>query len=185
MTDHTSAEREAFIAWVKESSPRDWEIWQAACAWQRATQSAPRGEALGPVAKDFALRDSIREIFLANGFTIKEGQADLKEYVYQAAYALLQCAGLFAAPPASTSAASPATRAETVAHPSIARAIAQEERACRVEDALIDLVNQIRKTNPVDDHGHDSSPTRPGIACGHGNVVCSYPCIGKARGHCK
>jgi len=30
-----------------------------------------------------------------------------------------------------------------------------------------------------------SSPTQPGIACGHGNVVCSYPCIGKARGHCK
>ena len=33
-------------------------------------------------------------------------------------------------------------------------AIAQEERACRAEDALIDLVNQIRKTSPVDDHGH-------------------------------
>jgi len=37
----------------------------------------------------------------------------------------------------------------------IARAIAQEERACRAEDALIDLVNQIRKINPTDDHGHD------------------------------
>lgn len=31
----------------------------------------------------------IREIFLAHGFTIKEGQADLKPYVYEAAYALL------------------------------------------------------------------------------------------------
>jgi hypothetical protein len=45
-------------------------------------------------------------------------------------------------------------------HPSIARAIAQEERACRAEDALIDLVNQIRKTNPVDDHGHDLKMNR-------------------------
>jgi len=35
------------------------------------------------------------------------------------------------------------------------RAIRQEERACRAEDALIDLVNQISKTNPVDDHGHN------------------------------
>ncbi len=35
------------------------------------------------------------------------------------------------------------------------RAIAQEERACRAEDALVDLVNQIRKTSPIDDHGHD------------------------------
>ncbi|WP_144156494.1 hypothetical protein [Paraburkholderia sp. BCC1885] len=37
----------------------------------------------------------------------------------------------------------------------IARAIALEERACRTEDVLIDLVNQIRKSSPVDDHGHD------------------------------
>ena len=34
------------------------------------------------------------------------------------------------------------------------RCIAQEERACRAEDALVDLVNQIRKTDPTDDHGH-------------------------------
>ena len=45
-------------------------------------------------------------------------------------------------------------------HPSITRAIAQEERACRAEDALIDLVNQIRKSNPVDDHGHDLKMNR-------------------------
>ena len=31
----------------------------------------------------------IREVFLANGFTIKDGQTDLKPYVYQAARALL------------------------------------------------------------------------------------------------
>jgi hypothetical protein len=46
------------------------------------------------------------------------------------------------------------------AHPSIARAITQEERACRAEDALINLVNQIRKSNPVDDHGHDLKMNR-------------------------
>lgn len=36
--------------------------------------------------------DQIREVFLANGFTIKEGQADLKPYVYAAARALLSLA---------------------------------------------------------------------------------------------
>lgn len=34
-------------------------------------------------------RAAIREIFLTNGFTVKEGQIDLKPYVYDAAYALL------------------------------------------------------------------------------------------------
>lgn len=34
-------------------------------------------------------KDVIREIFLANDFTIKEGNDDLKPYVYKAAYALL------------------------------------------------------------------------------------------------
>lgn len=35
-------------------------------------------------------KDKIREIFLANGFTVKEGQTDLKPYVYEAAEALLK-----------------------------------------------------------------------------------------------
>lgn len=34
-------------------------------------------------------RDRVREIFMSHGFTIKEGQTDLKEYVYEAAAALL------------------------------------------------------------------------------------------------
>jgi hypothetical protein len=34
-------------------------------------------------------KEQIREIFLRNGFTIKEGQTDLKDYVYQAANELL------------------------------------------------------------------------------------------------
>lgn len=40
-------------------------------------------------------REQIREVFMANGFTIKEGQTDLKQYVYDAAHALLE---LVAAP---------------------------------------------------------------------------------------
>lgn len=41
-------------------------------------------ERKGPLSKDL-----IREVFLAHGFTIKEGQTDLKPYVYDAAYALI------------------------------------------------------------------------------------------------
>lgn len=37
-------------------------------------------------------RDAIREVFMSNGFTIKEGQADLKPYVYAAAEELLRLA---------------------------------------------------------------------------------------------
>lgn len=37
-------------------------------------------------------RDRIREIFMAHGFTIKEGQTDLKDYVYEAAEALFRAA---------------------------------------------------------------------------------------------
>jgi hypothetical protein len=43
--------------------------------------------------------NQIREIFLANGFTIKDGQTDLKPYVYAAARALLAAAS---PPPAQT-----------------------------------------------------------------------------------
>lgn len=38
----------------------------------------------------------IREVFMANGFTIKEGQTDLKPYVYAAARALLALAAITA-----------------------------------------------------------------------------------------
>lgn len=36
--------------------------------------------------------DQIRTVFLASGFTVKEGQTDLKPYVYKAARALLALA---------------------------------------------------------------------------------------------
>ena len=41
-------------------------------------------ERKGPLSKD-----QIREVFLAHGFTVKDGQTDLKTYVYDAAYALI------------------------------------------------------------------------------------------------
>ena len=53
-----------------------WEEPQASAA-----QSAPAGE-----------RETIRAVFLRNGFTIKEGQTDLKPYVYAAAEELLSIA---------------------------------------------------------------------------------------------
>jgi len=34
-------------------------------------------------------KEQIREVFLASGFTVKEGQTDLKPYVYAAAEAML------------------------------------------------------------------------------------------------
>jgi hypothetical protein len=37
-------------------------------------------------------KDQIREVFLRNGFTVKEGQTDLKDYVYDAAEELLKLA---------------------------------------------------------------------------------------------
>jgi hypothetical protein len=37
-------------------------------------------------------KDQIRKVFLRNGFTIKEGQDDLKPYVYAAAEELLKLA---------------------------------------------------------------------------------------------
>lgn len=35
-------------------------------------------------------KDKVREILLRNGFTIKEGQTDLKDYVYMAAEELIR-----------------------------------------------------------------------------------------------
>jgi len=41
------------------------------------------------IAGEAMTKDQIRDIFMAHGFTIKEGQTDLKPYVYDAARALL------------------------------------------------------------------------------------------------
>ena len=60
-----------------------WRAFDAACL----SQTRVTTERKGPLSKD-----QIREVFLTHGFTIKEGQADLKPYVYDAAYALLTAA---------------------------------------------------------------------------------------------
>jgi len=63
------------------------------CAWKAALAAHPANGARA------GLSDAhIREIFIANGFTVKEGQGDLKDYVYKAAHALLAAAKKAAAP---------------------------------------------------------------------------------------
>ena len=61
-----------------------WVRFEDAQAAISATQPA---QAAQPVS-----RDVIRDVFLRNGFTIKDGCSDLKPYVYAAANALLEVA---------------------------------------------------------------------------------------------
>lgn len=64
----------------------------------RAAQPAPQQEAQEPGAAYAELpKDVIRAVFIENGFTVKEGQTDLKQYVYDAANELLRRARLRAA----------------------------------------------------------------------------------------
>ena len=64
--------------------------------WSKLEEKAIRDYAGRAVAEALAGRgsatltnDRIREVFLANGFTIKEGRPDLAPYVYAAAHALI------------------------------------------------------------------------------------------------
>jgi len=59
---------------IRESDPELWEV---------EAQTSVQG-------LKFLNREEVRRIFLANGFTVKEGQSDLKAYVYDAAKALMQ-----------------------------------------------------------------------------------------------
>ena len=77
------ASREAEIALLKRSL-LDAEADAAAPQHSTTAQSAESVPALD--------RDRIREIFMAHSFTVKEGQTDLKQYVYDAAEALLRAA---------------------------------------------------------------------------------------------
>lgn len=70
------AELEARIVWLE-------------CEAQVNAAPVPEAKAQGLVMLS---RDAIREVFMRNGFTVKEGQADLKPYVYAAAEELLQLA---------------------------------------------------------------------------------------------
>ena len=59
-------------------------LWGYVRADATTKQAAPKA-----VPGESLTRDQIREVFMAHGFTIKEGQTDLKQYVYDAACALL------------------------------------------------------------------------------------------------
>lgn len=59
---------------------------------------APPQAQPAPVQAEPVADEQIKAVFLANGFTIKEGLTDLKPYVYQAARALLQLAAPQAQP---------------------------------------------------------------------------------------
>jgi len=59
---------------IRESDPE---------LWEEEAQTSVQG-------LKFLNRDEVRSIFLAHGFTVKEGQSDLKAYVYDAAKALMQ-----------------------------------------------------------------------------------------------
>ena len=62
---------------AKEIRDSDPEIWEA------ETHASVQGLKL-------LNQDEVRNIFLAHGFTVKEGQSDLKPYVFEAAKALMQ-----------------------------------------------------------------------------------------------
>lgn len=51
-------------------------------------------ELIGTPRREPLTHGEIRDVFLRSGFTIKEGQPDLKSYVYVAAYALLAAHGI-------------------------------------------------------------------------------------------
>lgn len=59
----------------------------AVAKWLRAAQPAPQ-------APRWLSEDEIRIVFMVNGFTVKEGQTDLKPYVFKAAKELLRAAGV-------------------------------------------------------------------------------------------
>ena len=77
-------------AWDKDDK---WiaDLWRQAESMLAAspTPLAPQQAAYKAVPGVPLTRDQIREVFMAHGFTVKEGHTDLKQYVYDAAYALL------------------------------------------------------------------------------------------------
>lgn len=73
--------------------------------------------------------DDIREIFLAAGFTIKEGQTDLKPYVFNAARMLL-------ALKASRDAAEPITRAQWIQAAKAVYVVSGDDEKTAAECAL-------------------------------------------------
>jgi len=78
---------------------------QALIGFCKTTMRLKDSEGMGYKLAEFALaaltaepkeisKDIIREIFMRNGFTIKDGQSDLKDYVYASAYELLRLSAI-------------------------------------------------------------------------------------------
>lgn len=110
-------------------------------------------------------RDRIREIFMAHGFTVKEGQTDLKQYVYDAADALLRAAR---APADSVTApAAYSGNLEQELAMLIRRIVSSARRNCEDGSNVLKLANEawaylVRKGlngSPLRDAGIETAPT--------------------------
>jgi hypothetical protein len=149
MTNTTNTSRAEFLEWaVTDASPlfpneiidplpdgtyrtsganAAWEAWQAARAQPVEPQidGYPLWSGLPPPAMS---DDVIREIFMRHGFTIKNGQDDLKPYVYAAARAIL---------------AVQSTDAGAVSQPLIAEAVPSQSDIAKKIRALSDSMSDI------------------------------------------
>ena len=111
---------------VAEDAERVAEIARSAINADRAMRAQAAPGAAQPAA--MLTRAQIRDVFLSNGFTIKEGQTDLKEYVYEAAYALLALAAA-PQPPAQA----PVAQGDAIPREDFAWLVVQE--ACETDPA--------------------------------------------------
>lgn len=82
--NHSTLRRNEQGAYANLRVAADWTFYQR--AWADALEAA------APVASEGVTDEQIRATFLAHGFTVKEGQTDLKPYVFEAARALLALA---------------------------------------------------------------------------------------------
>lgn len=105
MTDQNQLLREALeeialagMSGTGQESEEAMNAWHARQAWKfigiaaRALDAHKKALAQPAPGVPTLSKDQIREVFLSHGFTIKEGQTDLKPYVYDAADALLKLA---------------------------------------------------------------------------------------------
>ncbi len=97
-------------------------------------------------------REQIREIFLRNGFTIKEGQTDLKPYVYEAAEDLLKA--FVSQQPAQTAAEQPEAQEPVAWEVSsyggrVDRVVVREDVAQELASNLIELDAQDVRIRPL------------------------------------
>ena len=107
-----------------------------------------------PVVVD---RDRIREIFMAHGFTVKEGQTDLKQYVYDAADALLRAARAQAdsVPPMTATGTRPKPVTDVDVRNMSARVISGQAE----EDELLEFFARLAPPHPVHIAAAPAPPT--------------------------